>query len=219
MAGKNDILVSSLFGVVVAEKIPRFALIENEISKHVLPVVPFLGGKLTTIDTTIQNAPASPAMEAFKQRPIPFSSQFFPLMFRLKDSTDNWFTFPYEPLISISGRNNIVKKTTAKVSNFVGTVKERFSQDDYEITITGILMGETLSGNAEQCFPRADFMKLVDYCRSGAIEVRCEPMQLLGINYIVIEDFSFPFTKGENVQAYELKCLSDFTPEILLEIE
>ena len=47
--------------------------------------------------------------------------------------------------------------------------------------------------------------------------VYCEPLQLLGINRIVIEEMSFPFTKGENVQAYEISALSDFDFNLLLE--
>lgn len=44
----------------------------------------------------------------------------------------------------------------------------------------------------------------------GSLFVYSHPLEILGINHIVIEDYSFPFTKGENVQAYEIKAISDF---------
>ena len=50
------------------------------------------------------------------------------------------------------------------------------------------------------------------------VKVNCAPLELLGINDIVIDDFSFPFTKGENVQAYEIKACSDFSYNLLMKI-
>ena len=47
--------------------------------------------------------------------------------------------------------------------------------------------------------------------------IQCEPLQLLGIDWIVVEEMNFPFTKGENVQAYEISVISDFEYSLLLE--
>ena len=51
-----------------------------------------------------------------------------------------------------------------------------------------------------------------------ALKVYSPPLELLGINRIVIESFSFPFSKGEDVQAYEIKAFSDFDHKLLLDI-
>jgi hypothetical protein len=143
---------------------------------------------------------------------------FFPLT--LVRNGNIAFTLPYEPLISVSGKNNIVKRNIAKAPNFVGTIKEHFSQDDYEITITGTLIGENETGDFQRAFPRADFEKLREYCVSAeSLEVQCDMLQLLNIKHIVIEDFTFPFSKGGNVQAYEIKAISDFSTDFLLEIK
>lgn len=212
------ILFSSIVGSKVAESLPRFALVQNELAKVVLPPIPFIplkgkeeihqGEEISNFINWKANAPA-------------VENQFFPLSFRKVGSNDPWYTFPYEPLINISGSNNIVKRTPAKNGNsdITGSVKESWAQEDFSITITGSLIGVEMRGGPQETFPRADFQKLIEYIAAPeGIEVLCEPLQLLGINYLVIEDYSFPFTKGENVQAYELKCLSDNTINFLLEI-
>ena len=131
---------------------------------------------------------------------------------------------PYEPMLNITGKNSIVRRKVAKVKNdkgvsLSGTIKERWTRDDYEITITGALIGSLLTGDIEECYPKNDFQKLKDYMiEAKRISVRCEPLQLLDIGHIVVEDFSFPFTKGENVQAYEIKAYSDFDYKLLLDI-
>lgn len=218
----STILLASVVGSKVAESLPRLSMVQNELRKHVLPPIPFLP---KTNETGVPATSSVNLNARIWQADAPnVSGQFFPLSFRRKldeaTSSEPWYTFPYEPLISISGKNNIVKRNVAKATGFIGTVKERFSQDDYSVTITGSLIGLQLMGTYDECFPRHDFERLRDYCICpGGIEVRCEPLQLLGINSLVVEDFNFPFTKGENVQAYELQCLSDFTSELLLEIE
>lgn len=223
MNGNNKVFIASLFGSKLAESVPRFEKVNNTLATHVLPVIPFLPLK-NKVEVSERDYSFSAADN--KATPPNLKDQFFPLTFRRRrtlqagENSEPWYTFPYEPLISINGENLIIKKAPAKAANFVGTVKEYFSQGDYEVTITGFLFGENLIGDVEQCFPREDFERLRDYCTSpGGIEVRCEPLQLLNINYLVVDSFSFPFTKGNNVLAYELKCSSDFTADLLLEIE
>ena len=124
-------------------------------------------------------------------------------------------------MLSISSKNNIVKRTVAKIGSEEkqqGTVKERWSRDDFEIKITGVLIGSILTGDVSQCFPRNDFQKLRDILiKKKKWGIQCEPLQLLGIDWIVVEEMNFPFTKGENVQAYEISVISDFEYSLLLE--
>ena len=80
-------------------------------------------------------------------------------------------------------------------------------------------MGALIRGSYEDCYPRADFEKLKKaITNSKEIWINCPPLELLGINKIVIDEFSYPFTKGENVQAYEIKACSDYSYNLLMEI-
>ena len=217
---KTDILFTALVGSKVAESIPRFDLIQNELSKRVLPPIPFLPVKNSTKINNTQGSFETNLWEA--DPPTPKDRQFFPFSFVGSDGTK--YLLPYEPMITIQGRNTIARRNVAKIktkegSLLGGSIKERWTQADYEITITGVLIGSLLTGSVKECYPISDFETLRDFMIAPkSIQVECDPLQLLGINRIVIEDFSFPFTKGENVQAYEIKAYSDFDYKLLLEI-
>lgn len=215
----ENILLASLMGSKVVEQIPRFAAVQNEISKHVLPNVNIL---------PIINQPSRvgyPSYEVqnnedllWKNDPvISEENQFFPFSFRSSKDNGNWYLLPWEPMINISGGNTIIKRNIAKQDkSLIGSVKERWSTNDYEITITGAFYGDKMIGKAAQTYPRRDMEKLRDYLLTAeAIEVLCEPLQILNINKIVIESVNFPFTKGENVQAYEIRALSDFPYDLI----
>jgi len=212
----KEILYASLVGSKLAKQLPRFDAVENQAMKHVLPPTHFLPFKNKVQVEDVQSSVRSNNWQADASN---VSGQFFPLSFRQRKENASWYTLPYEPLITIGGGNDIIKRKVAKAPNFIGTVKEHWAQNDYSITITGVLFGEQMFGSLQDTFPRADFEKLRDFMTDPqGIEVRCEPLQLLGINYLVVDDFTFPFSKGENVQAYSITCSSDFSPEFLLEI-
>ncbi len=145
-------------------------------------------------------------------------NQFF--SFSFFDDAGEEYMLPYEPMISVSGNNTIIKREVAKKhSSIEGSIKETWGRGDYSITITGELLGTKNKGGVSQCFPRKDFEKLAAIMTSQKrIRVNCEPLQLLGINYIVIESFDFPFTTGENSQTYTIQASSDFNYDLLLEI-
>jgi len=207
----QDILLASLLGSQV--DIPRWEAVENELSKHVMPPVPILPFKRKEEIGT-----AEPPQETLRwqaDKPLPADQQFFPLWFELDGR--RWL-FPYEPMVNIEGKHTIVKRNVAKAGRHSGTIKERWNQSDYQITITGVLIGSVMTGDVSQTYPREDFEKLRDFLTSGRrIRVYCEPLQLLGIDHIVVESFSFPFTKGENVQAYQIKALSDMDYQLLID--
>lgn len=221
----NGIFFSSLLGV---EKVNNFSAIQNEVGKHVLPPLVFpINDAGSTVQEQTKNYITNDStileqdfntFTVFKADPKrPEQSQFFPLSFSLDGV--NKFLLPYEPMVNIEGQNTIIKRNVAKADGLKGSIKERWSQDDYTITISGLLIGEQEIGTMNECFPRADFEALMQILtHSREVYVYCEPLQLLGINKLVIESFSFPFTKGENVQAYEIKCTSDFSYNLLLEM-
>lgn len=217
---QTDLIFASLVGSKVAESIPRFNQVQNELGKHVLPPIPFLPFQNKESYSEADSYGYNNLWQADKQ--LSAEQQYFPFSFEWDGKK---YTLPYEPMINISGGNEIIRRNVAKAkpkngSPLTGTIKERWNRKDYEITITGFLMGSILTGNVEQCFPKKDFEMLRNILTAPKrLKVFCEPLQLLDIHYIVIEDFSFPFTKGENVQAYEIKAYSDFDYNLLLDIE
>lgn len=212
----ENVLIASLLGSQAVKSLPRFAAVQNEMAKHVIPPIPFLPIQNQGI---IREEDSQEFENAWVNDPqLPEDRQFFPFSFK-KESEEQFYTLPWEPLISINARNNIAKRTVAKAgSQFIGTIKERFSTDDFEITITGAFYGNQLKGTSQETYPRKDMERLRDYLLTPErLEVNSEPLETLGINFIVIEEMNFPFTKGENVQAYEIRAVSDFNWDLLYE--
>ncbi|WP_353119319.1 DUF6046 domain-containing protein [Myroides odoratus] len=211
----NDIVMSSLLGSKIIKQIPYFQKVESFTGQSILPLnSPLVQQNDTGEETTL----AEPLNENKKTIE---SQQFFPLTLSVDGSEE--FTLPYEPVISIEGKNNIIKRSVLKYNeqfsgSTFGTVKERWSMDDYKITITGALFGKSEIGAYESTYPREDFERLKNFLLQGKeIKVKSIPFELLGISYIAIEDFSFPFTKGENVQAYVIKAISDVPMQLFME--
>jgi len=123
------------------------------------------------------------------------------------------YTFPLDPVIAVSGKNVIARRYVAKGS-VRGSVKESFSQDDYEVTITGLLNG----GTAEELNMMVEELK--ELCETGeALLVENDWLtEGFGIVRIVVESYSFPHTKGLANQGYSMKCYSDESVKILEEV-
>lgn len=134
----------------------------------------------------------------------------FPLS--LRTDGGEWWTFPYEPQISVNGSNEIVKKSICK-GRVRGTIKERWTCGDYDITISGILMGE--EGN----YPSEDVSKLRSLCEAGKLEVMCPLLQIFSISQIAVESYSIPFTSGTQNQAFTINAVSDDIYRLLLRKE
>lgn len=134
-------------------------------------------------------------------------NQTWPLTFH--NSLGKW-KLPCECLFSFSGSHEIVRRKVAK-SKYRGTVKERWSQDDWVITISGVLVGD---GE----YPTDDHNQLLEYLESGLpIQVYCEPFYLKNINQIVIEDWEFPHSDGLENQVFTIRAYSDSPINLLVE--
>jgi hypothetical protein len=135
-----------------------------------------------------------------------------PLSFRLPDGS--WWLLPVEPLISISGKNTIVRRNVAK-SEWRGTIKERWAEDDLLINIQGRFVHSDL-----YTYPSQELSTLYRaITQRKAIEVKNELLQLMNVHQIVIEPYSFPFSKGENVQNYSIDAYSDDLYELFIEVK
>jgi hypothetical protein len=225
MISNDDILFASLMGSKYVKLIERSGIIQNELAKRVLPPIPFLPLKNdNNITITTPNNYYTQNNWKAKNN-TPENAQFFPLSFSFSSNSQKWL-FPFEPLVNVSGGNDIKKVNVARVNDTKisnenngkrlaeinsGTIKTRTNQKDFNITITGVLIGDNLKGTVEDCYPIKQMNSLFEFLmHNKEIYLNHPHLEILGIHKIVIEDFSFPFTKCENVQAYEIKALSDY---------
>lgn len=148
------------------------------------------------------------AAAAFNAKGVPMQC---PLWMRLEG--EDWWLLPYEPIITVNGKNVIVKKQVAK-GKVRGSIKERWSQDDYQISINGILMNPEGPG-----YPDEDVKELKRLCEAAKVQVMCPLFEIFGINQIVIESYDFPHTSGPNNQAYTIGASSDEIYKLLLRQE
>ncbi len=115
------------------------------------------------------------------------------------------YTLPLEPLISIQGRNILIRNHVLKGTEN-GTVKEMWSADDYSIEIKGVV----INTQDDNRLPEEAINKIRKFCEiRRAIEVSSPLLTLFGIQYMAIEDYDFPHTKGYNNQAYVIRGYSD----------
>lgn len=133
-----------------------------------------------------------------------------PMTISRKEGSEK-FLLPFEPLVSISGKNVIARRKVAKADG-KGTVKERWSRDDYEITIQGVMTSADMSK-----YPSGYMKKLVAlFDEKRAVEVEQGVLEVFGIRYLAIESVNFPHTKGLNNQNYEIKAYSDNPVDLLI---
>lgn len=131
---------------------------------------------------------------------------------RRKDSISDFWLLPWEPFITVDGKNVIIKRNVSKAKN-TGSIKERWSQDDYSITIEGYFF----TPESTQ-YPAEDVKKLREICEADEpVDVICDIFEALGIDSMVIEDFSFPYTQGEDAQDFVIKGSSDKDWELLIQ--
>ncbi|MDB4497829.1 DUF6046 domain-containing protein [Gammaproteobacteria bacterium] len=147
------------------------------------------------------------AAELILNKDMPLASTLFqvPMRFKLdSESESESFLLPFDPIMSISSKNIIVRRRVSK-SRMRGSIKERWSQDDYSISISGVL----ISNNE---YTKDEYLKrLRRYCESsGSIEVTCSLLNdVFNIYRIVIESYSFPHTKGMKNQSFSIQAYSD----------
>lgn len=112
-------------------------------------------------------------------------------------------------LVEITATKEIVKSMPMGGSR-AGSVKEYVNMGDYQVSIKGILASKDGS------YPLREVKILNQYIKAPVqIPVTHELLYELGIYEIVIESFTLPARPGfENLQAFELQCLSDYPVEL-----
>lgn len=166
------------------------------------------------------NVGSNPAVEAKAREGLAnLGDNFFqcPLSFMTGEKNEEKWNLPVDPLVSVNGKNVIKRRYVAKANakdNRRGSIKECWSQDDYEITIAGVLIAEDHASLVEM------IKKLREICdKDEAVKVVCEYInESYGIHNIAIESYDFPFTKGMENQSFTIKAYSDDSYELLEKI-
>lgn len=132
-----------------------------------------------------------------------------PVRMKLEEPDAEEWLLPIEPMVSVTGQNLITRRRVNK-GRVKGSIKERWTEDDYSVTIEGILMGS--DGN----YPTADVAKMRKFCEAGRVFILNPLLEIFGISHMVIEKWDIPFTSGNENQNYTLSGYSDDIYKLLL---
>ena len=128
-----------------------------------------------------------------------------PLSLKLEEPGAQEWLLPFEPMISLT-----VKRRQVNKGQIRGSIKERWAQDDYDITIEGVLIG------TDGRYPSADVARLKNFCEAASVTALSPLLEVFGILRIVIESWDMPFTAGEANQNYSIRAYSDDVYKLLL---
>lgn len=131
------------------------------------------------------------------------------------DNERNLWLLPYEPLVAVRGRNVVTKRAIAKQQdNSYGTVKEVWTQDDYQVLITGKLFDFARPKE----YPGEMVSKMSGFfTMKKPLYIRNELLDLLGISRLVVEDWEFPPTPNIVYQDFAIRAVSDQNFNLLIE--
>lgn len=114
------------------------------------------------------------------------------------------FLFPLEPLVSVRGRKIITRRMIAKRRG-IGSVKELWAIDDWEVTISGHLYDPEFEG-----FPTELVSTLKGiYMSDKMLDVSCALLGAVGIFNMCIEYLELPGTPGIQRQDFLIRGYSD----------
>jgi hypothetical protein len=116
-----------------------------------------------------------------------------------------------EPIISIRGSNKIVRRYPNR-SEGRGSIKEKWSSDDYQVNIKGFCLEPI-----ESIYPESQVKKLrqiLEY--KGNVQVENPLLRIFGIQNISINTFDIPHTPGLTIQQFTINAFSDLLFNSLL---
>ena len=102
----------------------------------------------------------------------------FPVSLAL-EGEEPWL-LPQEPMITITGQHILTKRQVLK-GKIRGSVKERWTLDDYSLRLEGTLIG------ADGRYPKEDVQRLRKYLEAAKVSAYCPLFELFGITRLVFE--------------------------------
>lgn len=132
-----------------------------------------------------------------------------PLSLRLDEPAAVDWLLPYEPTLRITGKNIVTTRHVAK-GRIRGSIKERWTLDDYTVSIEGIFIGKG------QQYPEDDVARLRRCCEAAQVIATSPLLELFGISRLVIQSWEIPHTVGKANQSYKIQAISDDIYKLLL---
>ena len=183
---------------VLGGKVPPYWLLRHDVKAYVSP----------DDYETVKKATDEELEDIIHANALGLPMQF-PLRMQLDEpDADEWLV-PWEPMVTVNGSNLIIKRHVSK-GKVRGSIKERWTQDDYTITIEGILMG------TDGKYPKDDVKRLREFCEAGRVKVIHPLLELFNISHIVIESWDIPHTVGLSNQNYTIQATSDDIYKLLI---
>ena len=190
---------------VGVDKIPPFWNLKNAIDGRHYPL---------TLADTVKNAVegvGDAVMDIFRTN-LTGVKMTCPLRMQGDEEGSEEWLLPIEPMLSVNGGNVIVRRRVSK-GRVKGSIKEKWTVDDYTVRIEGILISK------DGGYPKADVAKLRALCEGGHVKVLSPLLEVFGIREMVIESWEMPFTSGAMNQNYTITGYSDDIYKLLLSRE
>jgi hypothetical protein len=120
-------------------------------------------------------------------------------------------------LLTLQQSKNII---STSIQGRNGTIKEYISDGDWVITLTGLIIGETVSSGGNfslngigNKYPQTDVNRLKKICDvNDSVKINSNILNVFGIEDVVITDKRFEQRAGQyNNQFFELQMVSDNT--------
>ena len=198
----NEFVLNETFKVTGLDKEPPYWALKNVVTGEKWPLT--LGRSISNVGEGIM----ATVRDVLRTNALGVPMQL-PMRLKLEEAGAEEWLLPMEPMVSLTGRNLITRRHVNK-GRVRGSIKERWAQDDYSITVEGILMG--MDGK----YPEEDVARLRGFCEAAHVEVLNPLLEIFGISHMVIESWDIPFTSGAANQNYTLKAQSDDIYKLLL---
>lgn len=203
-----------------AFRIPSAVLIINGLNKRAIP--PPGSTRQKNQDFEIDKTdPRDPSLDysSLLNTPIYTNIEFLPGQYETNtkgvfksfgSNTDGPDRLRFESvLLSISQDKKII---TTEIQGRDGTVKEYIGQDDYQVSVMGIITGKNGQRPVDQILA---LKKMLD--APIAVEVASSYLQMLNIHYLVLKSYEIGENEGGySYQTFNLSFLSDIQQELQL---
>lgn len=114
-------------------------------------------------------------------------------------------------VISLSAQKRVIK---TPILNQKGSIKEIVGQNDYNVSINGVLVGQfgfpTIE-DLQRAKPVDTMRDLIEIAEAKiSVKIVCDYLNNFGVERLMIESFSFPQNLDNmNLQSFTLTCSSD----------